>query len=181
MSAAPPLAAITVGVVVERVKGSTPWTDYLWQPVEILPGVPETTAWTQLSGDDDRARFYAGEAVIELHRIEAPNYRENLGTGAPKLWVALRATDAEPPYHVHAVTADPAEGEALTEAGSDIVEAVAMPPGVLEAVAAFVVDNDYERVFVKRKRDRQDSEALGRRDKTGGNTAGGNMTRDHKS
>ena len=46
---------------------------------------------------------------------------------APLLWVVLRPTGAEPPYDVLAVTADPAEGEASTEAGNDLVETVPMP------------------------------------------------------
>ena len=56
-------------------------------------------------------------AEIALYRTETANYRDNLATGAPMLWVALRPTGVEPPYEIFAVTADPAEGEALTEVG----------------------------------------------------------------
>ena len=71
--------------------------------------------------------FYAGAATIELHRTETANYISNLESGAPLLWVVLRPTGAEPPYDVMTVTADPAEGEAFTEAGNDLVETVPMP------------------------------------------------------
>ena len=44
-----------------------------------------------------------------------------------ELWVSLRPTGIDPPYEVFGVTADPAEGEAWTEAGGDLVDVVAMP------------------------------------------------------
>jgi hypothetical protein len=50
------------------------------------------------------------------------------------------------------VTADPAEGEAFTDAGSNLVETVPMPPDVLAAVAGFVAEHHVERPFVKRRR-----------------------------
>jgi hypothetical protein len=163
---ASPLAAIDVGVVVERIKAESPWIDYLWRPEAVLAGVPETQPWTQLSEANDRARFYAGPAQIRLHPTETPNYRDNLATGHPSLWVVLRETGSEPPYSVFLVTADPSEGEAMTEAGNDIVEPVPMPDPVREAVEAFVAEHHVEREFVKRKRDRANPEALGRRPAT---------------
>lgn len=168
MTAAPPLATIPVGVLVERSKGITPWTDYLWRPVGVLAGVPETPAWTKLGGDDERAQFYAGTAAIELHRTETTNYRDNLASGEPLLWVVLRPTESDPPYAVFTVTADPAEGEAMTEAGNDIVESVPMPEAVQDAVAQFIDEHHVERQFSKRKRDRADPEALARRDRDAG-------------
>ena len=163
MTAAPALATITVGVIVERTKGMSQWTDFLWKPVEVLAGVPGAEPWTRLSGDEERASFYAGAATIELHRTETPNYRENLERAQPQLWVALRPTDGDPAYELFTVTADPAEGEGLTEAGNDVVEAVAMPEAIRQQLAAFIARHNYERTFVKRKRERADSQALGRR------------------
>ena len=75
-----------------------------------------------LREDGDATTFYAGSADVELYRSETAHYRDNLATGAPSLWVVLRPTEAEPPYELIAVTADPAEGEAFTEAGADLVE-----------------------------------------------------------
>jgi hypothetical protein len=98
--------------------------------------------------------FYAGDAVIELHRTETTNYRENLTSGAPKLWINLRPTGSEPPYELLAVTADPAEGEAFTDAGSNLVEAVPMPIGISEIIVRFVAEHHVDRPFVKRQRNR---------------------------
>jgi len=166
MSAAPPLATIPVGVIVERTKGITQWTEFVWRPIAALAGQPETPPWTKLSEAADRATFYAGPAEIALYRTETSNYRDNLASGAPSLWVVLRESGVEPSYALYLVTADPAEGEAMTEAGNDIVEPVPMPDTIQEQVAAFVAEHHVEHEFVKRKRDRGNPEALGRRTTT---------------
>jgi hypothetical protein len=164
MSIVAPLVRIPVGIVVERRKAISPWADVVWQPVAILPGLPEAPPWTQLAQDGDTVTYYAGPGEIALYRTEADNYRRNLESGAPAIWVALEPTDGDPPFEVAAVTADPAEGEALTEPGQAIVEALAMPESVCDAVAAFVAGFPAAPPFTKRKRDRADPEILARRD-----------------
>lgn len=156
------LLSIPVGVVVERRKAMSPWADFVWQPVAVLPDKPGTPPWTVLRQDGDRTTYYADSAVLELFRTETAHYRDNLAAGA-KLWVVLRPTDVEPAYQVARVTADPFEGESYTEAGNDIVEAVPMPDTIREALEAFVAEHHVEQPFFKRKRDRSDKEALGRR------------------
>jgi hypothetical protein len=96
--------------------------------------------------------FYAGAAVIELHRTETGYYRDNIASAAPSLWVALRAAASKLPYEVMTVTADPAEGEALTEAGDNLVEAVPMPPEIIATIRHFIAEHHVERPFVKRRR-----------------------------
>ncbi len=156
------LERIQVGVVVERRKALSPWIDFTWKPVAVLVGAPEASPWTKLSGVGETAAFYAGMAEIELHRTETANYRNNLA-GDGRLWVSLRPTGIEPPYDVFGVTADPAEGEGWTEAGTDLIDVVAMPDPVRAVIEAFVAEHHVDRPFYKRKRDRADPEALGRR------------------
>jgi hypothetical protein len=79
------------------------------------------------------------------------------------LWVALRPSGVDPPYEVFAVTADPSEGEAWTETGTDLVDVVTMPEVVRETIDAFVAEHHVEQPFHKRERDRADPEALARR------------------
>src|SRR5882724_55367 len=148
-----PLANIAVGVVVERRRAKSAWVDFLWRPVSVLAGTPSAAPWTPLSAEAGTTLFFAGEALIELHRTETTNYRDNLASGAPALWVALRPVASERPYEILAVTADPAEGEAFTDAGSNLVEAVPMPPDVAEIVARFIAEHHVERPFVKRRRE----------------------------
>ena len=163
MSTVAPLASIPVGVVVERSKSASPWLDFHWRPIGVLAGVPDTPPWTKLSEDAGRTTFYAGAASVELYRTETAHYRGNLQTEAPLLWIILRPVEGDPPYELMAVTADPAEGEGMTEAGANIVETVPMPEALQEAIAAFVAEHHVERAFVKRKRDRANPEALARR------------------
>ena len=158
-----PLANISVGVLVERSKSASPWADFHWRPVGILMGVPDAPSWTKLSDDGERATFYAGATDIELYRTETTNYRDNLHLETPLLWIILCPVEGDPPYELASVTADPAEGEAMTETGVNLVEAVAMPKPMQETIAAFVAEHHVEQVFVKRKRDRANPETLARR------------------
>ena len=156
------VAKIAVGVIVQRRKANSPWIDFTWRPVSVLVGVPNALPWTLLSQDAEGATYYAGPAEIALYRTETGNYRDNLASGAAKLWVALRPTGAQPPYELFAVTADPAEGEALSETGTDLVDVVAMPDAVRAEVEDFIARHHVERPFYKRKRDRADPESLAR-------------------
>jgi Protein of unknown function (DUF3305) len=158
------LACITVGVVVERRKAISAWVDFLWRPVSVFVGSPSAAPWTPLAAEAETTLFFAGEAVIELHRTETINYRDNLASGAPALWVALQPVASELPYEILAVTADPAEGEALTDAGSNVVEAVPMPSDVREAVVQFIAKHHVERPFVKRRRQPAEPTLAGRGD-----------------
>jgi hypothetical protein len=141
-----------VGVVVERHKAESPWLDFLYRPVMVLSGVPVAAPWTEISSDADVTTIYAGQAVIELHRTESANYRDNLGCDVPLLWVVLRPTSAESGFELLLVTGDPAEGEALTGAGNDLVEAVPMPHPIREIVERFIAEHHVERPFIKRQR-----------------------------
>lgn len=154
---------IPVGVVVERRKAVSLWAEFLWRPAAVLAGLPAAAAWTPLAEDGDAVTFYAGPAEITLYRSEADNYRHNLMSGAPAIWVMMHTTSGEPPCVIDGVTADPAEGEGWTEPGQAIVEAVAMPEIVCDEVATFIAQYPVRPSFVKRRRDRADPEALARR------------------
>jgi hypothetical protein len=151
------LARIVVGVVVERRKAKSPWLDFHWRPVSVLVGTPSAVPWTRISEEGEAITFYAGEAVVELHRTETANYRQNLSSGKPALWVVLRpiaGDSAGPAFDILTVTADPAEGEALTDAGNDLVAAVPMPAAIIETIDGFNAEHHVERPFNKRRRDR---------------------------
>ncbi len=163
MSPAGPLAKTQVGVVMERRKAKSQWIDFVWRPASVLPGVPDTPPWTQLESRDEITLFYAGSAEIGLYRSDTPQYRDNLATGTPGLWIVARPTGGEPPFAIVTVTANPSEGEAFTESGNDLVEQVAMPESVREMLEAFVAEHHVEQPFYRRKRQRADPEALARR------------------
>jgi hypothetical protein len=145
-----------VGLIVECRKTVGPWSDYAWAPVQVFATPPETPSWTRLASSPHAVQYYAGEAEIELHSSDTDQYGANLATGAPKLWVALRAEGPEPPIDVVAVTANPSEGEGLTEAGTNIVETLPMPAEIAAHLAAFFAEHHVERPFYKRQRDRSE-------------------------
>jgi hypothetical protein len=141
--------------MVERRKARSAWADFLWRPVSVFTGSPSAAPWTPLSMEAETTLFYAGEAAIELHRTEASNYRDNLASGSPALWIVLRPTASELPYELVAVTADPSEGEGFTDAGNNLVEQTPMPPDIAEMVGQFVAQHHIDRPFVRRQRDGQ--------------------------
>jgi hypothetical protein len=152
-----------VGVIVERRKVTNPWVDHAWAPVAVLAGAPAAAPWTVLHEAPELTRYYAGKFELEFFGSDTGMYRDNLRSGRPSLWVSLRHTDMPPGVALHFVTADPSEGEALTEAGTDIVDAVPMPVELQQRLAAFVEAHHVERPFIKRKRDRASPEAMARR------------------
>ena len=108
------------------------------------------------------ARISVG-VFVELHRTETSNYRSNLASGAPALWVVLRPAASEPAYELLTVTADPAEGEAFTDAGNDLVGTVPIPAAIVETIREFISAHHVERPFVKRRRERVEIQARSRR------------------
>ena len=144
MSAARPQGSIPVGVVVERRNAASPWLDTVWRSVSLLSGMPEAAPWTMLSASEDVATFYVGTVRLALYEAETEHYRNNLATDTPSVWVALRPTGAVPPYELCAVTANPSEGEAFTQAGDDLVDAVPMPPPLRRLIEAFVAEHHVE-------------------------------------
>jgi uncharacterized protein DUF3305 len=163
LSATRPHASIPVGVVVERRKATSPWLDSVWRPVAVLNGLPDAAPWTALTAAGDAAMFYVGTAEIELYRTETDHYRGNLASGSPSVWVALRPTGGVPPYDLFAVTADPHEGEAFTQAGDDLVDAVPMPAAVRQIIESFVAEHHVAQPAYRRKRNGARPEVPARR------------------
>ena len=144
---------MSVGLVLERRMLSGDWGGFAWRPVAIFPTPPDVAPWTSLGLHDGAARCYAGVITISLYSTETANYRDNLASGSPKLWVVLRPQSDKPPVDVLTVTADPAEGEANTEAGANTVETIDMPAEIAGVVAAFIDAHHVERAIIKRRRD----------------------------
>ncbi|QIG91224.1 MULTISPECIES: DUF3305 domain-containing protein [unclassified Bradyrhizobium] len=165
---AEPLVRIPVGVVVERRRAGSPWIDVVWRSVGVLPDEPEMTPWTVIREQDGVTLFYAGSATVDLYRSETDRYRDNLTSGAPSIWIVLSPAEGASPYLLSAVTADPAEGEAFTGAGANLVEAVPMPEVLRRTIEDFIAEHHVEKEFFKRERSRADPEALAQRRHDGG-------------
>ncbi len=156
-----------VSVVVERRTATNQWADHVWVPVAVLPGETTAAAWTVLRETKALTAFIAGRATVSFFSSETPNYKANLETGAPVLWVVLRRCDEAPGMFLALVLADPGEAEAMITAGEDVIETVPMPGQIREALEDFVAAHHVERGFHKRKRDRADPDSLGIRRRAG--------------
>lgn len=154
---------IPVAVLAERRPGVTQWADWSWRAVEVLEAAPDLPAWTVLREAEGRTLFLAGRAEVLFCPTDTPNYRDNLTAAAPSIWVVLRPVEAEPGLTLHAVTVDAGEAHLYADTGQDLLEALPLPPGLGERLAAFVAEHHVERVTHKRRRDRADPEALGHR------------------
>lgn len=155
--------AITVGILARRTAPATRWGRAGYVPSGVLPAAPATPAGTRLgpagTGAGAGETWYAGAAAIALHPGETGHYRDNLRSGRPSVWVALRAG---PGLALAGATVDPYEGEGWAGDPGLVVEALAMPGPVAARVAAFFEAHHVEEPFVKRRRKRADAEALGR-------------------
>jgi hypothetical protein len=161
MDALPPELEIPVAILAERRPGATPWQEHVWRAAAVLEEAPPVPAWTKLREEAGRELFFAGTALVRLHRTDTPNYRENLTAAEPRLWALLRESGAG--MELAAVTVDPGEAEVLAEDPRALLEALPLPPGLRALLEAFVAQHHVEREFHKRKRDRQDPDSLGRR------------------
>lgn len=143
-----------VGVVVEKRAIDHPWVDHVWEPVAVLPAVPEAPAWTLLHRDGGTERYYMGAADVLLAVANTAQYRDNLMSPPPRFFVAVREDGGEAPLSLVGVTVDPMEAEGFAEAPEIIVAGVPMPVDIAHAIAEFVDTHHVERAFVKRKRKR---------------------------
>jgi hypothetical protein len=125
----------------------------------VLPAEPATLPGTRLSDENGTETWYLGARDMVLWSGDAGHHRDNLGSGRPSVWVALRGTDPAR-AEVVAVTVDPYEGEGLASDPDLIVDAVPMPEPVARAVAAFAEAHFVEMPFKKRKRLPADPNAL---------------------
>lgn len=144
-----------IGVIVVRrqLKAGT-WASHAWLPYAVLPAVPAAEPGARLGGDEQETFFYAGPAQLALQRSATAHYRDNVSAARPSLWVSLRLIGDE--CEIASVTADPYEGEALTEGLGAIVDAVPMPDEIKAGICDFITAFHVERPFIKRQRDRSE-------------------------
>jgi hypothetical protein len=159
----PDSLAIPVAVLAERRPGVTRWAEHVWRVVEVLEDAPPVPPWTLLREEEGRALFFAGVAEVALHPTDTANYKHNLEAAEPLVWVTLRPSDTPSGFALQAVTVDPGEAHLYADVGENLLESLPMPPGLRAVTAEFVARHHKEREFHKRRRDRADPEALGRR------------------
>ncbi|MCE2921299.1 MAG: DUF3305 domain-containing protein, partial [Roseomonas sp.] len=99
---------------------------------------------------------------------DTDNYKHNLESSNPSIWVVLRPVETAPGFALQRVTVDAGEAHLYADSGSDLMEAVPLPPGIRAALEAFVAEHHRDRGFHKRKRDKAELDGLGRRSRVDG-------------
>ncbi len=151
-------ASLPLGIVVERRDVDNPWIDHTWKPVAVIPGAGPLSPfddWTLLRSGADWAHFHAGTLPLNLFPKETEGYKVNLSQSPPRLYVVLRPEEEGICDHEMVpflVTACPYEAQDYLDSGEELVEAVAMPEGVIAFIEDYVERHHVDEKFVKRKR-----------------------------
>ncbi len=151
-----------VGVMAERRQAVSRWASEVWVPVGVTPVVGSFFPGDVIVSDDRMTRYFMGIAELTCHAAETEAYLHNFNSRSPALFVVLRRdTDKSHPlpWYVHLVTASPYQAQDHEDIGEDIVERVAMPPEIADAIGKFMALFHKEETFKKRRRDRVDVEA----------------------
>ena len=148
-----------VGIVLRCEPGATRWAATAWRAVGLLPGAAPVDARTGgrvLRRDGETAEIHAATLTLSLWRTDAEAYRVALSARVPSLFVVSRrgARPADPPRPA-LVTASPYEAQDYADSGEEIVEPVAMTPGLAAWIRDYCDEHHETEVFHKRRRDRE--------------------------
>ncbi|WP_159975698.1 DUF3305 domain-containing protein [Roseobacter cerasinus] len=146
-----------------RSAGVTAWATSIWRATAVLPGAGDAS-WKLLREDADTAEYHASTHDLWLYVSDTEAYAHELQAEVPSVYVILRDVqdtgDGDMPIEVLTVTASPYEAQDYSDSGEELVERVPMPPSVLRWVAGFVDRHHEEEPFVKRRRDRQNTDQV---------------------
>lgn len=151
---APRCVSMPVGIVIERRPGVTRWQRWVYRPVAVLPGAGPAD-WRLLHSEGGVDTYHAATRTLELHRAEVEAYKISLGMTPPSVFVVLRPAEdgaAPHPVKVHVVTASAYEAQDYQDSGDEIVEPVAMTPGLEAWVRGFADAHFVGEPFRKRRR-----------------------------
>jgi hypothetical protein len=157
-----PEQILRLGVLVQRRPPVTRWSTGELRPFAVLAIEPQTPPHTQIGTENGVETWYLGGFGLSLWSGDTAHYRDNLNSGAPALWVALRGADPKTAQIV-SVSADPNEGEGLASDLDLVVDRVPLPDSVAQAMQAFIDAHHVEMPFKKRKRLPNDPNALSTR------------------
>ena len=138
-----------------REPGVTRWAACAWRSVAAIPGAGPAEGRV-LRRDGEAVEIHAATLTLSLWRTDAEAYRVALSARAPSLYVVSRrgATPGAAPTPV-VVTASPYEAQDYADSGEEVVEAVAMTPGLAALLEAFCDEHHGQEAFHKRRRDRE--------------------------
>jgi hypothetical protein len=146
--------------VLKRSPGVTRWAKWVWRATDVLPGAG-TADWKVLRDEGGETLFHAATLPLTLYVSDTEAYVHELQTREPSVYVILRDSGtAARPLDVVRVTVSPYEAQDYSDSAEQMVEKVAMPAGMHAWVAAFVARHHQEDTFVKRRRDRAQTDRV---------------------
>ena len=149
---------LRLGVLARRTPPANRWSAGGLTPSAVLMPPPPLAPRTRVSAEGAVETWYLGDGAITLHRGDTGHHRDNLASGRPAVWVAIRGADPTS-AELLGLTVDPYEGEGLASDPALTVEAVAMPQALAAALADWVAAHHVELEFKKRKRQPADPDA----------------------
>jgi len=142
-------------VILARKNADSPWADYTWEPVSVVLDAPKGVHGKIAREGDGWTHYFMECSPMELHRKDAPAYRECVHEeDKASLWVVLAEEDDGKetlPYYVQLVTASPYEAQDYLDSGELLVEAVEMPELLRAYIKDYVERCPGEEEFIKRK------------------------------
>jgi hypothetical protein len=132
---------VLVAVTLARTPLASRWASERWDAVAVLP-LADSAAVDEVpaaSSSDDGSRWRYAAFAVELHRSEAEGYHLNITAPLPKAFVMLRAAEdgRDPPLRPKLVTVSYNEAARMLDGGEQ-VDAVPLPPAMLEWLRPFV-------------------------------------------
>lgn len=151
--------SVPLCVVLARKTIQSVWSDYIWEPVEVVLDAPKGVNGKIREQGDGWTHFFMECDPLELHRKDAPAYHESLlQENGGSLWIVLGEEDdvEEPlPYYVQLVTASPYEAQDYLDSGELIVEVVDMPKLLQAFIEDYLQRCPQEEKFIKRKQNKK--------------------------
>ena len=151
--------AMPLGIVVRKQPGVTRWAKWVWRAVAVLPGAGPAN-WTELRREGEAVEYHAGTVELVLYRTDTEAYLQGLTAEIPSIYVVMHQSDGTFPVTLHSATASPYEAQDHEDSGEELVNKVPMPAGLIAWVREFIEQHHEEEVFVKRRRDRVDTEMV---------------------
>jgi hypothetical protein len=148
-----------LGLLVRRTPPANRWSTGALTPSAVLMPEPPLAPRCRVSAEGAVEVWYLGAAEVVLHPGDTGHHRDNLNSGRPSVWAAIRGADPATAI-LAALTVDPYEGEGLAGDPALTVEALPMPAELAARLAAFVARHHVEIPFRKRARQPADPDAL---------------------
>lgn len=144
------LETMRVGIVAQRRMLDGRWQQDSWRPLAVVPGGGPDD-WRLLWQEGGLARLHIGNLSLELHYRQSVEYRYNLESAAPMVFLALRRMPGEPGVMPWFATVSAHEAEAYLDSGDDIVGGVPLPPAIAAWMQAFIEQHPVIAPFRKRR------------------------------